>query len=228
MKAPTSKKKMAFILRQEGKSYNEISKSLGLAKSTLSYWFHDNKQSQTVKTELTRKAQKANVEKLRLMAQANRQKFQKRRAEYRVNAQRIYSTIKHEPLFLTGVALYWGEGDKSVRNNTVRLGNIDAGLLRIFLNFITTYSSVPRKRICVWMLLYPDCNEQASQKFWSLALQLPRDQFRKTQWTAGKGRNRLAHGVCYLYITNTELKETILEWIRLTGTSFIPTHAGII
>jgi len=58
-------KEKALILRRQGKSYGVIKKLLGVPKSTLSDWLRTTDWSKKIKLELSQKAQKLSVIRLR-------------------------------------------------------------------------------------------------------------------------------------------------------------------
>ena len=54
-------KDRAIALRKTGKSYNEIQETLGIAKSTLTSWFKNQKWSQAVKNQLAEVADRSSM-----------------------------------------------------------------------------------------------------------------------------------------------------------------------
>ena len=211
-----NRKKSALSLRKQGKSYNEINKKLGIAKSTLSYWFKKNKKSEELKKRLTKKAQIQFVKKLRIMAKARRQQALERHAKYRKHARGQFKLFKKDPLFFLGIGIYSGEGDKSFNTGCVRVSNTDAHLLKKFVDFLNRYCSVDIEQLRAWILLYPDNNEKKCKKYWSKIIGIPKEQFVKSQRIFGKHKTkRLQHGVCAVYLCSREIKEKILEWIKL-------------
>lgn len=94
-------KERAFELRRQRKSYNAISQKLAIPKSTLSGWFKLDPYSSQVKEILIKKARAKAVKKLRLMAQANKEKWQKLHLSYRNQAIQEFSGLISKPLFWT-------------------------------------------------------------------------------------------------------------------------------
>lgn len=211
-----SKKELAHALRKKGKSYNEISSKLAIAKSTLSYWFQKDAQSSELKELLTRKAQIQAKKKLRLMAKAHKEKWEAVYKDYQKDARTQYATFKSQKLFIFGLGIYWGEGDRRKQNSIVRVGNVDDQMLRSFVLFLINYCGIDSGKIRVWLLLYPDNNEQSCKRYWSSRLAIPQKQFIKSQHAVGRHKTkRLPHGVCYVQAYSREVKVKILEWIRL-------------
>lgn len=206
----------ALKLRKEYKSYREISLMLGVPKSTLSGWFKNDFQSQEVRASLTQVAQQKAYPKLLLMAQANKAKWQHIHESYREEARNTFKNNMLNPLFGAGLAIYWGEGDKKRRNGIVRVSNIDHRMLQIFVQFLVECCGVDRGKIRMYLLLYPDLNEIDCMQFWSQNLELPLEQFTKTQYIIGRHqKTRLEFGVCSVQVYSRKLKEQIIEWINL-------------
>lgn len=216
MSRPVDRKTRAAELRKLGHSYNDIHRQLGVSKSTLSYWFSTDKVSATIKRRLIRRAQQRATKRLRLMALANQQRWQDRYRQYQTRARHEFRSLASTPLFVTGIVIYWGEGDKQHNNSIVRVSNVDHRLLRIFTKFLLHSCRVPREKIHVWLILYPDLNEQATMSYWSRVLKIPRRQFLKPYRSQGKEKRRKApYGICTVQVYSRELKEKIIEWIQL-------------
>ncbi len=209
-------KKSAFKLRKQAKSYGEISRQLGIPKSTLSYWFKTDSESSHIKKILIKKAQKKAAGRLREMAFAHKEKWEKIHLFYRKQANREFPMLVSQPFFGPGLMLYWGEGDKKLRNGIVRIANTDYRMLKIFIAFLINSCRTQPKKIRVWLLLYPDLDEKKCKKYWSRMLNVPKKQFVKSQYILGRERKRkVDYGVCTVQVYSRELKEKIIEWIDL-------------
>ncbi|MBI4158331.1 MAG: hypothetical protein HY505_01790 [Candidatus Yanofskybacteria bacterium] len=209
-------KEEAFELRRQNKSYKQISCGLGIAISTLAGWFKHESWSQEIKNRLSREASLSNPKKLELMAQANRERWKLKHEEYRMAAVKEFEKLKSDPLFLAGIMLYWGEGDKVLKNCIVRLGNSEPEMIRIFNLFLTKSLQISTDKISVWLLLYPDLVDSVQKNFWSKATGLSLDQFKKSIYIKGRHpTKRLSYGVCYISINSRALKERILKWLEL-------------
>lgn len=207
---------LAFALRKQSKSYNEISRLLGIPKSTLVYWFKDNQWSENIKKELIRKANILNQPRLRLMSNANKKKWEAWHEECRQKARNEFPALKDNSLFLAGLMLYWGEGDKNIKNGIVRIANSDPEIIRIFYLFLKDVLLLPQRKIYIKLIIYPDLNMQNIERFWSKLLNIPLSQFKKTIVIEGKHpEKRLSYGIGYVEVISRELKEKIFTWIKL-------------
>lgn len=209
-------KHLALKFRKEGQGYNFISNELGIPKSTLSGWFGDLKWSQALKIRLAQKANFMAQKRMRLMARANKARWAKWRASYRTEAILEFPRLKNNPLFISGIMLYWAEGDNGKIGGNVRLANIDPRMIRVFIKFALKICRVSKEKIRIGLLLYPDLSDSVSKTFWHKNTGISLNQFHKTQVIRGKHpTKRLQNGICMIRIGGTGLKEKIRTWIDL-------------
>lgn len=209
-------KELAFGLRKIGNSYNEIEKKTGIAKSTLSSWFKTLTFSKKIKKRLIRQAQIKAKAHLKILTIRHIKKWQKIHLSYRTEAKILFPRLFKKHLFGTGLTIYWGEGDKNLKNGIVRVSNTDHRMLRIFTLFLLKTCKIKSEKIKVWLLLYPDLDKNECKNFWSKKLHLSADHFVKPYYIKGREkRKRVNYGVCSVQVYSRELKEKILEWIDL-------------
>lgn len=207
---------LAIKLRKQKKSYNKISEELGIPKSTLVYWFKNKNWSQQIKKELTKNALYTAKKRLRLINKARREKWARWHEKCRKQARKEFSHFKKNPLFLAGLMLYWGEGDSKIENGLVRLSNTDPEMIKIISLFLQKSCGIPKEKIKITLILYPDLNEDKCKDLWSKASGIPKNKFYKTQVIYGKHpTKRLLHGICNIYVASRELKEKIFVWLKL-------------
>jgi transposase-like protein len=203
-------------LRKKGKSYKEISRLLGIPKSTMHYWFKDLLWSQKIKDALTEKEAKLSRKRIKKVVKANKEKWLKWRKDCREEAKKEFPGLKTSPLFVAGLMLYWGEGDSNLKN-TARLTNTDPRMISLFCKFIVEILKVPKIDIRAHLTIYPDLSEEKCKKYWSNEIKLPINQFDKTQTIYGKHpTRRLENGICSIRVPKScGLKEKIFVWIDL-------------
>lgn len=208
-------KHIAIKLRRRGKSYSKISKELGVPKSTLSDWFSDIDWSKSIKADLTKKANY--IARKRLRAYNKKQKifWEAWREQARQQARDNFSKLKSNPLFISGIMIYWGEGD-SKPENPFRLSNTDPRMIKLYVKFLIESLNVSRENIRLGLILYPDLVEDRCIDFWSENTGINKSQFYKTQFIRGRHpTKRLSHGICMVTCGNRQLKEKALIWIDL-------------
>lgn len=209
-------KHLALKLRTDGKSYKEISSELGISKSTLSNWFSKLDWSEDVKSKLAHEASRLARERFQVVVQANQARWVAWREDHRHQAIREFPNLQGNPLFVSGLMLYWAEGDNKLSNSMVRLTNTDPRMIKIFLCFAREICKVDKAKIRLALILYPDLKDSECKPFWSKYTGIPVNQFYKTQFIKGSHpTRRLEKGICMVRIGGIGLKEKILTWINL-------------
>lgn len=216
-----SLKLQVIALRKEKKSYREIAESLCISKSTVSYWLKDIDWSRDIQEQLTERAQRISQKRLIHLNNLKKVKWQKIYQEAEKEAVCEFDGLKDNPLFITGISLYWGEGDKNFKNGQVRVSNIDERLLAVFRAFLQQVCKVDDQKIKAYVLLYPDLDEETCLNFWSENIGVPKEKFFKSSVIQGRHKkNRLSYGVCSIQVSNKYLKKKVLTWIELFAKIF--------
>ncbi|OGH87838.1 MAG: hypothetical protein A3J93_05410 [Candidatus Magasanikbacteria bacterium RIFOXYC2_FULL_42_28] len=211
-------KSKALQLRRKGLSYNQISKKLGVSKSTVSLWLAKVGWSVKMIDVLAKQNKTRSRAQLRSYAKIRKVKMEAMREVAREEARQSFFSLSKNILFLVGLTIYWGEGDKRMANGLVRISNIDPAMVKKFIEFLRKVCEVPQERIKIWLLLYKDLNEIKCKRYWTTKLNLRPSQFVKSQCIVGRHKTRrVSYGVCNLYVSNRLLKEKILTWIELLG-----------
>lgn len=214
-------KEKATELRRAGKSYKEIGRTLDIPTATLCGWFKDFDWSIEIRNRLGAKASFSYPEKLELMVAATRKKFALLHEEYRQEAIKEFPKLKNNPLFVAGIMLYWGEGDKKLKNGQVSLSNSDPEMIKIFHSFLTHIVSVPIVKIGARLILYPDLIDSVQKNLWSKLTKIPISKFTRSTYIQGRHpTKRNSYGVCLVRVCSRELKEKILVWINLYQKEF--------
>lgn len=212
-------KQKAIELRKLGKSYNEINKILNIPKSTLSDWFSKVQWSNKIKEKLIENTLETHRKRLVIMNNARINILNTHYNKARREAFNELKLLKSNPLFMFGLALYWGEGDK-VTKYQLRLTNSDPEIIRTFKIFLDKFCNGKKEKIWAGLLIYPDLDSETCINYWSKTIDLDKKHFTKSTIIKGKHKkNRLNYGICILGISSRFLKEKMLEWLRL-----IPNH----
>lgn len=209
------KKTLALRLRISGKSYEEISKSLSVAKSTLSNWLSKDKESQKIKNILSSKENKRVAERINKFVAGNKKHWSDRKINIQNDAREKFNSLKNNKLFIAGAMLYWAEGDNK-SGNPFRLTNTDPRMIALYIKFLTEALKLSKKDIKIALILYPDLSEKECMNFWSKISGINQDNFYKTQFIKGNHpTKRLSHGICIVNCNNRPMKEKVLVWIDL-------------
>ncbi|OGG52447.1 hypothetical protein A3H16_03670 [Candidatus Kaiserbacteria bacterium RIFCSPLOWO2_12_FULL_53_8] len=208
-------KRAAFKLRKSGKSYRKIMAELQIPRATLSDWFSKVNWSRKLKAELARTAQVESTHHMIALDAIRGKRLARAYAQARREARVEFGALKYNPLFIAGVMLYWGEGDKRTRGQ-VRLANTDPELIRLFVFFLKNACRVPSERIGASVLIYPDLDPEGCREYWSTRSNIKIQNFHKCVTIRGRHKTRkLSYGVCSIFVLSTYFKEKILEWLRL-------------
>lgn len=209
-------KEKAFELRHQNKSYKMISRELDIPLSTLAGWFKNEPWSQEIRNMLGQKESLAFPAKLRRIVEANKKRWSDWHELCRQEAINEFPKLRDNPLFLAGLMLYWGEGEKIQKSSHVKLTNSDPEMIKLFYQFLLNTLTIPKKKISAWLLLYPDLVDSVHKNFWSKTTGIPPEKFNKSIYIQGKRpKKRLSYGVCTIQVNSRALKERILKWLEL-------------
>lgn len=118
-------------------------------------------------------------------------------------------------LYVTGLALYWGEGSKS--GTTVAIANSDPDLILVFLDFLRTLCHIDEKRLYLLIHYHSDQNEEDLIAFWSKITKIQRSQFYASTLHRGSKKEstkRLKFGTISLRYSDSILLKEILSRIE--------------
>ena len=209
-------KEKAVELRRSGKSYKAIHKEIGIPLGTLCGWFKNEEWSIEIRDKLGREASLAFPDKLKSIITANKKRWADIHETYRKEASKEFLKLRSDPLFLAGIMLYWGEGEKQQKSSQVRLSNSEPEMLKIFYLFLTRVLKIHPDKIFSWLLLYPDLVDSVQKNFWSKTTSIPLNSFKKSIYIKGRHpTKRLSYGVCTVVVNSRALKERILKWLEL-------------
>jgi len=205
----------ALKMRRSGKSYNEIVAALRIPKSTLSGWFANIDWSRELKQRLQKDRQSDHIIRLQELNKLRGANLARAYEEARAEAKTEFDLLKYNPLFIAGVMLYWGEGDKLTKY-AVTITNSDPTLIRLYVFFLENICRIPTEKIKAHILIYPDLNEETCRLFWASRSHISLSRFMKCTVIQGKQKARpLKYGVCMVVISSTYLKVKMLEWLKL-------------
>ena len=205
----------AIALRKQGKTYREIENLMGISRSTLCDWFKNERWSKHIKKANTEKQIKISIERLKKLHEGRRLMLEKKYRQVEEDAVKEFEIYKNDPLFMAGLMLYAGEGDKTSRNLT-RMSNSEFYLHLAFIRFSERFLNIGREKIKVWLLLYPDHNIEECLDVWSKKLQISKLNFNKSQVILGRSKlKKLQYGVGNSIISSTSLKKKMMKWLEL-------------
>lgn len=208
-------KDLAIGLRKEGKSYSQIREELQISISTLSEWLSPLDWSKNIEKSLREYHKEGSSVRLKNLNKTRGSHLRKIYAEAREEAIYEFENLKYHPLFISGVMLYMGEGDRVSKHN-VYVTNVDPRMLKIFKNFLLHVCNCPKSRVRGSILIYPDLIDEECRNYWASKLDMKLENFRKSVIIQGRHKTRrLSYGVCSVGITSRYLSEKMDVWLKL-------------
>ncbi len=198
-----NEKNIALRLRNLGESYGEICKKVNVSKGTLSLWLRNIQLTPSQKSKLVGR------QKSRYMgAKANQTKRIERSKEIILNAKNEIKSYIKNPLFLSGLMLYWAEGDKSEETEAVKFTNSDPVMIRLMMEWFRKICGVSENKFRICLHIHSlHCREDV-QDYWSKNTGISLNQFYKTQVKPTSLRQRrrvLYNGTCAIVVNNRNL-----------------------
>jgi hypothetical protein len=202
-------RRKAISLRNKGSTYSEIRKKVRVSKSTLSLWLKQYPLSECQLTRVVKKRYQA-IEKFRVTMWL---KQKKRLASYYLDVKKQLLPFTKKELFLAGLMLYWGEGNKASMH-TISINNTDPQVIQFTLFWYLRGLGIKKSKIKVYLHLYKDMNIKQEITYWSNTLSIPKTQFIRPYIKNSKrsdiDQRGFGHGTCAIVTHNTVLKGKIL------------------
>ena len=198
----------AISLRKSGKRYSEIKKIVPVRKGSLSLWLKNYPLS---KSQIARLEEKKSRQIERYIQSMRLKRNNKLRGYYEIQRKKHLPFTKEE-LYLAGLFLYWGEGNKSSRH-TISINNTDPRVIKFALYWIIKGLGIDKSKIKVLVHLYSDMEVEKELNFWSEGIGIDRNQFSrpyiKESKKTGLSQRGFGHGTCTLITHNTVVKENL-------------------
>ena len=209
----------AIALRRKGFSYSEILTTVPVAKSTLALWLRSVGLSQKQKQRITQKR----IDGARRGAAKKKQVRIEKTNIIKHTAKKEARRLINNHLWLTGTALYWGEGEKEKPwrpSSRVTFSNMDVHAHKIFLRWTRAFLKVPKKLFTYALFIHENADTKKALDFWSDRLRIPvskiivyhkKDTLKTTRGNKGDDYN----GVLMIRIhKSSDLNRRIAGWIE--------------
>lgn len=199
-------------------SYSEIRKRLGVPKSTLSYWLREFPISEERILELRRQGWKKSEAGRERFRTTMRKKKELRDREVYNKYQIRFTELSEDALFITGLILYLGEGDKKDYAR-IGLANTDPAIIKFFIKWMNEFLSVNKEEVKVQLHLYENMDIKKEKEFWRSELGFQENQFykpaiRKLQKSSFSYKESYRHGTCSVYVLGVERKRELTMAIQ--------------
>ena len=206
------KKTKAISMRKDGKSYGEIGRTLGVAKSTLSFWLKDIPLS---------KAQRSlfYTERIRNLTEGPHGSRARRQREVEIITSKARAEISKELSFetqkLLGAGLYWAEGSK---RGLMQITNSDPALMYFMVQWFAETFKVSPRTFKARLNIYSQQNETDLKGFWSNLCGIPLERFGKSYVKPSSKnvkKNNLYYGTIQVTVPkSSDMKCQIFGWLE--------------
>lgn len=171
----------ARTMRKQGRSINEIVKLLSVSKSTISYWCRDIALTPHQQRLLVKRQRSAGlIGRLKAAEMKRDVRIRKTQRESKRGAMDVGS-LSERDIFTIGLALYWGEGNKS-GNEECGLTNSDPAIIRAFIAWMQRVYKIPPTDLILRISINETHKNRiaAVERYWSKVTSIPLSQFTKT------------------------------------------------
>ncbi|MFA5000574.1 MAG: helix-turn-helix domain-containing protein [Patescibacteria group bacterium] len=222
-------KLLAIKLRKNGKSYNQISKSLNIPKSTLSVWLKDLKISNHAQQKIKSRVNATAIAKL--IARNKQQTIIAERSHQQIRraAEKEAKKLLLNPLFLSGISLYWAEGYKQgafgSKWKSIDFANSDPQMIKLMVLFFVKFLNIEKNKIKIQIMLHDQKDTEKATNFWHITTGIPKENFIKTchslsRASLQKVKNKLLYGTIHLRINDVKSFFRLIGWIDGLKISF--------
>src|SRR3989344_2430913 len=212
-------------LRRKGLSYREIVKQIHVSKDTISRWCKDIKLTQLQEKKLLENKMHGQRKGSIVAANNKREARILRTKQIFKNAKLQLGKIGKRDRFITGIALYAGEGNK---NGSGGFTNSDPILIKFMTKWFQEVCGVPKSRLRGSIWIHEGLDEQAAKRFWSKLTNIPIEQFTKTYIAKDKKDSRKIrknihlNGVFAVKFSDSDKQRRIIGWISALVGGRIP------
>ena len=168
------------LLRSHGHSLDEISKAVGISRTTVLRYIQDVKILPEYISNWAGK--RGGSRKRRLLLEKSA--FE--------DGKIFVGQLSDREKILFLCALYWAEGSKS----DFGLSNTDPELIRLYVNGLREVFGVSDERLRFSVRIYEDLDADSCVSFWSDIVKIPKDKFVIGNFLPGKKKGKLEHGMC--------------------------------
>lgn len=216
-------KARARSMRKLGRSYGEIAKLLGVAKSTVSLWCRHIALS----AEARKRLYTLQVEILSRGPKSSQARRQAEISEIIQQAkQEVSLPLSKESKKIAGAMLYWAEGSKTVDFNFT---NSDPYLVLFMVNWMDEVFGIKPATLVAYLNIHTGQDELTIKKYWSKLTGIPINNFGKTfikPEGVGFKQNNLYYGTIRIRAPKaSNLRHQVFGWINAILSDLSPEMA---
>jgi hypothetical protein len=204
---------LARRLRQRGYSYGQIARVVPASKGTLNGWLKDIELTRLQRQRILTRMRDAGRRGSQKGAWQNRRKSLERIRRIVLNARHEFPGRIGDPLFLTGIVLFWGEGAKTTRH--FQFMNSDPNAIRTMIKWLTKCAGIPKNKIVATLYVHQVYAGKGVGEYWGRVTGLPPCQFRRSIVKATPHvirKNPSYMGCCRLVVCSSEIFWRLRGW----------------
>lgn len=209
----------AHLLREQGKSLKEIAETLGIAKSSASYWLtgHANKGAfGTMNRQEWLSKIRAKSLEVRRLNSLKRQSI--------IDEQAILVVGKLNPTLETKrailAAIYWAEGAKT-NTKTVCFANTDPLLIKLFVTLFRECYKLDENKFRIRLHLHSYHDENITKNYWAKLTSINSDKIGKIYWkktpNSGKRYRQNFMGICFVRYNSVHILRELIAYYQALG-----------
>lgn len=205
-------------LRQKGLSLGQIFKKTKVPPTTIRTWIYDIILSNKQKNVLLKRTQIALQEGRKKAQKFNKEKKLIKEEHLFNQGRNDIGKLNDRELFLSGIALYWGEGFKNKHEHRLGFCNSDPFMIKFYIYWLEKCLRVGRNEIVARLTLnqiYQNRVEEI-QDYWSKIIGINLNQFTKPFFQTSKWKKQYNtdnyHGVLRIHV-----KESLDHLLKMKG-----------
>jgi len=221
--ANITKKLLAQELRRKGYSISEIAKKLKMHKSgTIGKWCRDIPLTSEQIERLAKKQESGSYKGRMIAVEKLRKDRMKEVKLMRKEGLREIGNLNKRDLFISGVGMYWSEGETYPGSDRLSFTNSDPRMILFMLKWFKEICKVPDNKFSLQVKINKIHKSRAREveKYWSKLTGIPLTQFNKTVLIKSKTKkvypNLDTHyGTLRIVVRQgTQLRRKINGWIE--------------
>jgi hypothetical protein len=209
-------KNTAIEMRKIGNSYEDIMRVIPVSKSTLSKWMSGTDFTLEEKAYLDSKILKGREISRTKAALTIRQKRIDRENRVISEALREFEQYKKDPLFFTGICLYWAEGAK--KHTYFQFVNSDSDMVSLMIKWIEKFLQIDRSSAKYRLFIHQLYANENCEEYWSSIVKVPVSKFYKTIYkpTLHKVKKNPSYKGCFrIDIARIDILRKVKAWQKL-------------
>lgn len=219
-------KKTAVKLRRQGWLYGQISRELGIPKSTIHSWLNRLELSKDENRLIHERLSQVYKDKIENLAKINRSRTEIKNLEIRKKAITIVDSVTLSRSYgqLLCASLFWCEGGKDTRAG-IQFINSDSAMIEVFLKLLRQNFSIDESKFRAIIHLHDYHNPKRQLEYWSVVTGIAKDQFYKPYQKPHTGKQkRTGYPGC---ISVRYLDSSIGKLLKLIYTEFSNSYRGV-